>query len=480
MLPQVGRARRLLADSLAFRAAAYRLPGALVRERHHELSYWIHWWWIRVRCKPVSGRENHHPSRKYYGVLPDRAGSLAIELPLAQRLCEELQAEYRRRRGENSPWRGFLGARHSKNPKTRSRGYVHGALPLDLRVLRKRGLVINGRVTEGKLTYGDPPDSLFVVCDLRSGFQPRLAIELPGRPVGEGQVISLTSRPTQFGGLRWYFVDETGGRSEKLYLVQGRFVSRAAGRLTYRSQSLGELDRLLHQRERLRHRLEGGSSRGPARGKIRSELKAKLEQVDAAIEGIGAAIPAALAIRRRKQRAARDASKRRLEAAAEAMRHRRELEPSAVVNAFTPLVDRLKKGAKKVRPRASREPLWRDAIQDVDRAHVDIGLLRRLGYLEEVKILGAQLGWPDAWVPEPERCLFFLIDARQASRTCAVFVVADLDRKAIAHQLFWLTRIPGAFGRQEYRFVCPNSGKLSRKLFYRAGQFTPGSSEEQD
>jgi hypothetical protein len=96
--------------------------------------------------------------------------------------------------------------------------------------------------------------------------------------------------------------------------------------------------------------------------------------------------------------------------------------------------------------------------------------LRRLGYVKEGKILGDQLGWPEAWLPEPDRRLFFLVDARTSRRACAVFFVQEPDR--ITEQLFWLTRVKGLFGRQEDRFVCPHTGTLSSRLIYENGQFT--------
>jgi hypothetical protein len=57
------------------------------------------------------------------------------------------------------------------------------------------------------------------------------------------------------------------------------------------------------------------------------------------------------------------------------------------------------------------------------------------------KLLGDQLGWSEAWIPEPERRFFFIIDLRDRQRPCAVFVVCDPERQA--HQLFALKRMKG-------------------------------------
>jgi hypothetical protein len=37
--------------------------------------------------------------------------------------------------------------------------------------------------------------------------------------------------------------------------------------------------------------------------------------------------------------------------------------------------------------------------------------------------------------------------------------------------LFALKRIKGRFGRQEYCFICPHTGRQSTVLFYSEGQF---------
>src|SRR5258708_23792708 len=59
-------------------------------------------------------------------------------------------------------------------------------------------------------------------------------------------------------------------------------------------------------------------------------------------------------------------------------------------------------------------------------------------------MLGDQLGWSEAWVPEPGRRLFFIIDLRDRRRPCAVLLVCDPGRQA--HQLFALKRIKGRLG----------------------------------
>jgi hypothetical protein len=103
------------------------------------------------------------------------------------------------------------------------------------------------------------------------------------------------------------------------------------------------------------------------------------------------------------------------------------------------------------------------------KAQVDLGILQRMGFVQPGELLGHQLGWSEAWIPEPGRRLFFLIDLRDRRRPCAVFMVCDPERQT--HQLFALTQTKGRFGRQEYRFICPNTARQSTTVSYLNGQF---------
>jgi hypothetical protein len=155
----------------------------------------------------------------------------------------------------------------------------------------------------------------------------------------------------------------------------------------------------------------------------------------------------------------------RLEAARTAMTQRKDVDAEWVIKTFGSLVDGLK--AATVSPDASPVPP-RSASSD-PAPQVDIGILQRLGFVKPGKMRGDQLGWSEAWIPEPGRRLFFLVDLRDRRRPCAVFVVCDPERQA--HQLFALKRIKGRFGRQEYRFVCPHTGRLSIAISYSEGAF---------
>jgi len=361
-----------------------------------------------------------------------------------------------------------MGARIHNNPKTQNLGYVDHTLALDIRELRKKGFVVEGRQKRGRIPTPLVPAGLSFIVDLVKPGDPHVLIDVPGAK-GHQQFIGLRSRETQFGGRRWFFLDEVGHLCEKLYLVGRTFVSRKYGGLTYRTQSLGSLDRILQRREKLQKRLNGNRGRGPARGKVRHGLMAQLEEIERMIDFVGGALVRSGEQVERKQRKRREASKQRLETASRLMRHRQDVPPAEVIERFTPLVDRLKQQQPPLQPPAGGSCPSPDAIESEERAHVDIGTLARLGYLKEGQLLGDQLGWPEDWLPEPQRRLFFLIDARESKRRCALFIMQD--REGLEHQFFWLARVEGLFGRQENRFVCPPDHALSRTLLYEAGRF---------
>ena len=147
------------------------------------------------------------------------------------------------------------------------------------------------------------------------------------------------------------------------------------------------------------------------------------------------------------------------------MTQRKDVQTEWVIATFRSVVDGLK--ARTVSPDPT--PIPSRTTSSNPGPQVDIGILQRLGFVKSGKMLGDQLGWSEAWIPEPERRLFFIIDLRSRRRPCAVFVVRDPEWQT--HQLFALKRMKGGFGRQEYRFICPNTGRQSTTVAYANGQF---------
>jgi len=135
-------------------------------------------------------------------------------------------------------------------------------------------------------------------------------------------VIRLTHRPTGFNGRRWYFASEKDERAETLFLVDGRFRTRKEAGLTYPSQSMGVLDRLVDKKQKLEARLNGTGGRGPARGRRRKQAEKGLEEIEHALNFIGSGIVRREKDRRAHARERRRRSSQRLEAASAAMTQR--------------------------------------------------------------------------------------------------------------------------------------------------------------
>jgi len=224
-------------------------------------------------------------------------------------------------------------------------------------------------------------------------------LKVNGDSITDRQVIWLTHRPTGFNGRRWYFESAKGERAEKLYLVDGRFRTRKEARLTYRSQSMGELDRLLELRRKLQAQLEGTGARGPARGRRRQQAEERLEEIEHFLTGFESGPMRRDQNRRAHARDRRRRSLQRLEAARTAMTQRKDRQTEWVITTFRTLVDGLKAGTISPDPSAM-SPRTTSSNPD---PQVDIGILQRLGFVKSGQMLGDQIGWSEAWIPEPER-----------------------------------------------------------------------------
>src|SRR5258708_31292878 len=216
-----------------------------------------------------------------------------------------------------------MGARLINNPRRTNIGHVEDFPVLHMRSLRKSAMFNEGQRTEGHFLYPGASNAMIIV-DLRSEHDLEVLLEVGHTDSATNmQVIGLTHRPTGFHGRRWYFVSANGERAETLFLVGGLFRTRREAGLTYRSQSVGELDRALDRRRKLQVQLEGTGARGPARGRRRKQAKEKL----AAIQFLLAALEASLVLldqtRRAQARQRRRSSIERLDAARAAMAQRK-------------------------------------------------------------------------------------------------------------------------------------------------------------
>jgi hypothetical protein len=228
-----------------------------------------------------------------------------------------------------------MGARLINKPRRTKIGHVEAFPVLHMRSLRKSAMFSEGQRTEGHFRYPGASNAITIIVDLRSEHDLKVLLKVGHADSATNmQVIGLTHRPTGFNGRRWYFVSQNGERAETLFLVGGFFRTRREAGLTYRSQSVGELDRALDRRRKLQAQLEGTGARGPARGRRRKQANEELAE----IQRLLAAFESGLVLRdqniRAQARERRRSSLERLDAARAAMAQRKDVQPEWVITTF--------------------------------------------------------------------------------------------------------------------------------------------------
>lgn len=173
-----------------------------------------------------------------------------------------------------------MGGRNSGRRRTVHRGAVEQYPALDLRILRRAGLMRPGECTYDTLTWQNQvPEALSVRAFIDLSDDRRALIRLRGD--GITQDIAIVATPSGFGGVRHHMLCPIAGRPcEVLYLVDGLFASRQAHRLTYRSQSEDELGRARRKAIKLHRRLEGDLRYRRPRGLNRYERVAQRKEAE--------------------------------------------------------------------------------------------------------------------------------------------------------------------------------------------------------
>ena len=126
---------------------------------------------------------------------------------------------------------------------------------LDIRVLRKRGLLWVGGTNTWSWSRGDENAGSIRFTVNESSV--RLIYSVGG--VDASQTIWTTTTPCAYGGSRrWYVCPVCSGRCEVLYQRSGRFACRSCQRVSYTSQSGSEHDRMIQRYHRLNALVDEG------------------------------------------------------------------------------------------------------------------------------------------------------------------------------------------------------------------------------
>src|SRR6185312_10904763 len=140
-----------------------------------------------------------------------------------------------------------MGGVNSGRRRSIQRGAVEQYPAIDLRVLRRAGLLCAGQCTYTTLHWGNQaPEALSVriFIDLSDTGDASMRIVTSEDHGAMADRTAIECVPCPYGGVRYYFLCPLiGVRCEQLFLADGIFASRKAHKLTYASQSEDELSR---------------------------------------------------------------------------------------------------------------------------------------------------------------------------------------------------------------------------------------------
>lgn len=169
-----------------------------------------------------------------------------------------------------------MGGINSGRQRSVHRGAVEQFPIIDLRVLRRAGLLKPGECTYDTLRWRNQDREalevrIFVDLSDEEDASIRIAGDVPA------QRAAIECAPCPFGGYRCYFLCPlTGMRCEQLFLVDGIFASRKAHKLTYASQSENDLSRARRKVRKLHRQIESDTRYDRPRGR---NLYAKVQNL---------------------------------------------------------------------------------------------------------------------------------------------------------------------------------------------------------
>jgi hypothetical protein len=179
----------------------------------------------------------------------------------------------------------FMGGIGSGARRSTHIGNVEQMLALDIRILRRLGVVAPGECIIDTVHWsigGLSTSSARLrtdLSDVERGGVMAMSGDMPDG--GLNQPVAIEMVPSLFGGHRCYFICPiTARRCEVLYLAGGRFGSREAQRLNYAVQGMNEVSRARRKAAKLRNRLCGSGGRPRPRGRNRIDMVSRLRQAE--------------------------------------------------------------------------------------------------------------------------------------------------------------------------------------------------------
>ena len=164
-------------------------------------------------------------------------------------------------------------------------GNVEDMLALDIRVMRRLGVVRPGECTcdtvqwsIGSLTVSSARLRIDL-SDIERCGAITVTGEMPDGAIKQNVAIEMV--PSPFGGHRCYFICPfTARRCEVIYYAGGRFGSREAQRLSYAVKNMNEVSRARRKTAKLRSRLSGSGGQPHPRGSNRINIVRRLREAE--------------------------------------------------------------------------------------------------------------------------------------------------------------------------------------------------------
>ena len=179
----------------------------------------------------------------------------------------------------------FMGGIGSGARRSTHIGNVEEMLALDIRVLRRLGVVRAGECVRDTVHWsigGLSASSVRLrvdLSDIERGGVMAIIGDLPDGAINQRVAIEMV--PSPFEGRRCYFICPiTSQRCEVIYYAGGRFGSREAQRLSYAVQGMDDLSRARRKAAKLRSRMSGSGSQPRPRGRNRIDMMRRLRQAE--------------------------------------------------------------------------------------------------------------------------------------------------------------------------------------------------------
>ena len=173
-----------------------------------------------------------------------------------------------------------MGGINSGRRRTVTRGAVEQFPAIDMRVLKRAGLICAGECTYDTLHWrNQAPEALSakIFIDLSDADDASMRVVI----AGERHRVAIDCVPCPYGGIRAFFLCPINGtRCEQLFFVDGIFASRKAHGLTYASQSEDELSRARRKVRKLHRQVDGDHLFARSRGNNRWHLMQELRDAE--------------------------------------------------------------------------------------------------------------------------------------------------------------------------------------------------------